>query len=52
LKPPRTEPFVVAEHLEHIRGWKSFITPYLRQNELIGISQPHHFRFYKDGGIP
>jgi hypothetical protein len=52
LKPPRTEPFVVAEHLEHIRDWKSFITPYLRHNELIGTSQPHHFRFYKDGGIP
>jgi hypothetical protein len=52
LKPPRTEPFVVAEHLEHIRDWKSFITPYLCQDELIGTSQPRHFRFYKDGGIP
>jgi hypothetical protein len=51
-KPPRTEPFVVAEHLEHIRDWKSFITPYLRADGFIGTSQPHHFRFYMDGNIP
>jgi hypothetical protein len=51
-KPTRTEPFVVAEHLEHIRDWKSFITPYLRSNELIGTSQPHHFRFFMEDNIP
>jgi hypothetical protein len=52
LNPPRTEPFVVAEHLEYIRDLKSFITPFLRADELIGTSQPHHFRFYKDSSIP
>jgi hypothetical protein len=51
-KPTRTEPFVVAEHLEHIRDWKSFITPYLWQDGFIGTSQPHHFRFYMDNTIP
>ena len=51
-KPTRTEPFVVAEHLEHIRDWKSFISPYLREDEFIGTSQPQHFRFYMDGNIP
>jgi hypothetical protein len=51
-KPTRTEPFVVAEHLEHIRDWKSFITPYLRSDELIGTSQPHHFRFFMEDNIP
>ena len=51
MKPSRTESFVVAEHLEHIRDWKSFITPYLHQDELIGTNQSHHFCFYKDGGI-
>ena len=51
-KPSRMELFVVAEHLEHIRDWKSFITPFLRHDEFVGISQPHHFRFYMDGNIP
>jgi hypothetical protein len=51
-KPTRTEPFVVAEHLEHIRDWKSFITPYLRSDELIGTCQPHHFRFFMEDNIP
>jgi hypothetical protein len=38
--------------LEYIRDWKSFITPFLCADELIGTSQPHHFRFYNDGTIP
>jgi hypothetical protein len=51
-KPPRAEPFVVAEHSKHIRDWKSFITPYLHRDELIGTNQFHHFCFYKDDKIP
>ena len=51
-KPTWTEPFVVAEHLEHIRDWKSFITMYLQQDGFIGTSQPHHFLFYMDNAIP
>jgi hypothetical protein len=47
-KPPHIEPFVVVEHLEHIRDWKSFITSYLRVDGFVGTSQPHHFRFYMD----
>jgi hypothetical protein len=46
------EPFVVAEHLEYKKNWKSFITPYLSRDELIGTSQFHHFCFYKDGNLP
>jgi hypothetical protein len=51
-KPTHTEPFVVAEHLEHIRNWKSFITPYLCSDELIGTSQLHHFRFFMEDNLP
>jgi hypothetical protein len=50
--PPYTEPFVVTEHLEYIRDWKSFIIPFLRDDELIGTSQPYHFCFYNDSTIP
>jgi hypothetical protein len=50
--PPCIEPFVVVEHLEYIRDWKTFIIPFLRADELIGTSQPHHFCFYNDDTIP
>ena len=51
-KPIQTEPFVVAEHLEHIQDWKSFITLYLQQDGFIDTSEPHDFRFYMDNTIP
>ena len=51
-KPTRTKPFDVAEHLEHIWDWKSFIIPYLQQDGFIGTSQPHHFCFYMDNIMP
>jgi hypothetical protein len=50
-KPTRTKPFVVAEHLEHIRDWKSFIIPYLCTGKLIGTSQSDHFCFFMDDNI-
>ena len=52
LNPPKMEPFVVVEHLEYIQDWKSFITPFLCIDELIGTNQPHHFCFYIDSSIP
>jgi hypothetical protein len=51
-RPIHTEPFVHAEHLEHIRDWSKFITPYLRTDAFVGISQPHHFRFYMQENKP
>jgi hypothetical protein len=51
-RPTHTEPFVHVEHLEHIRDWKKFITPYLRTDAFVGISQPHHFRFYMNNNKP
>jgi hypothetical protein len=51
-RPTFTEPFIHAEHLEHIRDWKSFITPYLREDAFVGISKPHHFRFYMQDNKP
>ena len=51
-RPTFTEPFIHAEHLEHIRDWKSFITPYLREDAFVGISKPHHFRFYMQNNKP
>ena len=48
-KPPRTKPFVVVEHLEHMRDWKSLIIPYLYVDVLICTNQPHYF--YKNNNI-
>ena len=50
--PTFTEPFIHAEHLQYIRDWKSFITPYLREYAFVGISKPHHFRFYMHDNKP
>ena len=44
--PTFIEPFIHAQHLEYLRDWKNFITPYLRENSFVGISKPRHFRFY------
>ena len=43
-----TEAFVIARKLEHIRDWKTFITPHLLQggDQLTSITFTHHFRFY------
>ena len=41
-----TETFIRAESLEYIRDWKSFITSYLQEDAFVGISKPHHFKFY------
>lgn len=49
-KPSRSEPFIRAEHLEHVQDWKKFISPHLRKDAFVGISQPHHFRFYVQEG--
>ena len=45
-RPTFTEPFIHAEHLEYIRDWKSFITPYLREYAFVETSTPQHFRFH------
>ena len=45
-RPSFTKPFIHAKHLEYIRDWKSFITPYLREDKIVEISKPRHFRFY------
>ena len=43
-----TEAFVIAQKLEHIHNWKTFIIPHLLQrgDQLTGITFPHHIRFY------
>ena len=50
--PTFTEPFIRAKHLEYIRNWRSFITPYLREDAFVGISKPHHFRCYMQDNKP
>jgi hypothetical protein len=49
-----TEAFVSARHLENVWNWKSFIMPHLftRDDTLIGITFPHHMRFYVENGVP
>ena len=46
------EAFVSARKLEHVRDWKAFITPHLLQGgeQHIGITLPHHMRFYMENG--
>jgi hypothetical protein len=48
-----TEAFVSARHLENVRDWKSFIIPHLltRRDTIIGITFPHHMRFYMENGV-
>ena len=43
-----TEAFATSRHLEYVWDWKSFIAPHLWSglDAIIGISKPHHFRFY------
>lgn len=45
-----TEAFVSARLLENVWDWKSFITPHLLTggDSLVGITFPHHMRFYMD----
>ena len=49
-----TEAFATSRHLEHVWNWKSFITPHLWTgvDAIIGVSIPHHFRFYLKDGMP
>ena len=44
---------MTARKLKHIRDWKTFISPHLLQggDQLIGITFPHHMRFYIQNGI-
>jgi hypothetical protein len=40
--------------MENIWDWKGFITPHLQSNksvEFIGMSEPHHFRFFQQNSI-
>jgi hypothetical protein len=48
-----TEAFVSARHLENVRDWKSFITLHLltKGDTIIGITFPHHMRFYMENGV-
>ena len=48
------EVFATSRHLEYVWDWKSFITPYLWSglDAIIGISKPHHFRFYLKNDMP
>ena len=50
-KQPHIEPFVVAEHLEYLKDWKSYTIPYLCTNRFLGTSQPHEFCFCMDDNI-
>ena len=45
-----TEAFVTARLLENVWDWKQFITPHLLTgpDSLVGITFPHHMRFYMD----
>ena len=49
-----TEVFATSRHLEYVWDWKSFITPHLWSglDAIIGISKPHHFRFYLKNDMP
>ena len=44
------EAFVNARLLENVWDWKQFITPHLLigSDLLVGITFPHHMRFYMD----
>ena len=45
-----TEAFVSAQLLENVWNWKQFITSHLLtgSDSLVGITFPHHMRFYMD----
>ena len=47
-KASHTKAFATSRHLEYVWDWKSFITPHLWSglDAIIGVSKPHHFRFY------
>ena len=49
-----TEAFATSQHLEYVWDWKSFITPHLWSglDAVIGVSKPHHFRFYLKNDMP
>jgi hypothetical protein len=49
------EPIRYAQLMENIWDWKGFITPHLqssRSAEFIGMSEPHHFRFFQRNNVP
>jgi hypothetical protein len=49
------EPVRYAQLMENIWDWKGFITPHLqssRSAEFIGMSEPHHFRFFQRNSVP
>lgn len=48
-----TEAFVTARLLENVWDWKLFITPHLLAgaDSLVGITFPHHMRFYMDNRL-
>jgi hypothetical protein len=49
------EPVRYAQLMENIWDWKGFITPHLlssRSIEFIGMSEPHHFRFFQRNSVP
>ena len=50
--PTCIEPFIHAKHLEYIRDWKCFSTPYLRKYAFVEISIPHHFKFCMQDNKP
>jgi hypothetical protein len=48
------EPVQYAQLMENIWDWKGFITPHLqssRSAEFIGMSEPHHFRFFQRNSV-
>ena len=49
-----TEAFATSRHLEYVWDCKSFITPHLWSglDAIIGVSKPHHFRFYLKNDMP
>jgi hypothetical protein len=49
------EPIRYAWLMENIWDWKDFITPHLHLSggtEFVGLSEPHHFRFFQRNGKP
>jgi hypothetical protein len=49
------EPVQYAQLMENIWDWKGFITPHLQSSrsvEFIGMSEPHHFRFFQRNNVP
>jgi hypothetical protein len=49
------EPVRYARLMENIWDWRDFITPHLHSSggsEFVGLSEPHHFRFFQRNGRP